>query len=547
MRVFLKAHLTRKLREELSDTCFRAAMASLTLVLLCQVPFFEILKTDLINWALVTFLVLTYALRLVLPHLKQLGDELWLWTHALTVGAHSIGWSVLLLYNVYKYQVTHEEIIIFTFIMFAGLSAAASYALSMSKRDFYFFVTPLMITQCITFYLNNYSVLFQITGSVSVLLFFAFLGSQRKRSENSWIEQRTLNYELQNILDAVPGGISVIRSKHYYIINKYIESLIQANSSLIGTSPEVQLGKDPTITEKMIQFIHSNDIRTQYETVLKVDGEERTHLVTAVKALNDETIISTIDIHELKKIETEMNRQKMNLEHSAKMASLGEMSGGLAHEINNPLAVISGRAQQLLMLVKIDNAPKDIAIKSLENIIKTTERIDRIIKGLRSFSRDTGSEPYTTSNLKSIIEDTLTFCEAKFKNNGVYMSYEIPENIQLECSHTQISQVLLNALNNSFDAILNNEAKWIKIKAALINDDIHLTITDSGPGISQKLRDKIMQPFFSTKEVGKGTGLGLSISREIVNSHKGQFYFNHNHENTQLVVILPKTQNKKAN
>lgn len=546
MNLFLKAHLTSKLREELADTCFRAALASLVLVALCQSPFFYALQYDLVNWIIVAFLISTYAARLILPQLKKLSDEHWLWVHTLIVSSHSLGWAAMLINDVVKYQGIHNELIIFIYIMFAGLNAAASYALSMSKRDFYFFVTPLVIAQFITFYLNDYGLTFKVTGSVTVLLFFVFLAAQRKRAEISWIEQRSLNFELQNIIDAVPGGISVIRAERYYAINKYIESIISPNLTLIGSSPREQLGKDPTITKKMINFMQSEEQRTQYEANLNVNGEERTHLVTAVKAMNDETIISTIDIHELKKIEFEMNRQKMNLEHSAKMASLGEMSGGLAHEINNPLAVISGRAQQLLMLVNKDNAPKEVIIKSLENITKTTERIDRIIKGLRSFSRETGNEPYKNINLKAIVEDTLTFCEAKFKNNGVYLSYEIADNLELECSHTQISQVLLNALNNSYDAIINNDAKWINIKAVEINEAIQLSITDSGKGIPEHLRDKVMQPFFSTKEVGKGTGLGLSISRGIVGAHKGSFYFNHDHENTQLVVILPKNQKDKS-
>lgn len=542
MNLHLKAHLNLKLREELSDTCFRAAAASVVLLVLYQLPFFDFLKNDPVNWIIVAFLLLSYAARFSLPYIKSINNDDWLWCHALTVGAHALGWSALLINDVIKYQGVYDEFIIFTYIIFAGLNAAASYALSMSKRDFYFFVTPILLAQFIAFYLNDYILKFQIIGSLTILLFFIFLASQRKRAERSWIEQRTINFELQNIIDAVPGGISVIRSQNYYVINKYIQSLISTDLSLIGTTPKENLGKDPTINEKMIQFIQSNEQHTQYETNLTVNGEERTHLVTAVKSMNEETIISTIDIHELKKIEFEMNRQKMSLEYSAKMASLGEMSGGLAHEINNPVAIIAGRAQQLLMMVKKDNAPKETLIKSLENITKTTERIDKIIKGLRSFSRDTGSEAYKLTNLKSIIEDTLTYCEAKFKNNGVYLTYEISENIEIECSHTLISQVVLNALNNSYDAISKTESRWIKIEAQQLNDNIQLSIADSGPGISEHLREKIMQPFFSTKEIGKGTGLGLSISKGIIDAHKGQFYFDHSSANTKLVIVLPKKQ-----
>ncbi|MEQ1723032.1 MAG: HAMP domain-containing sensor histidine kinase, partial [Pseudobdellovibrio sp.] len=502
--------------------------------------FFHTLKGDFSNWILVIFLLLSYAVRLAAPRFKKLTDTQWLWVHSFIVGSHAVAWSVLLVGNILHNPNRFNELMIFTYIIFAGLSAAASYTLSMSKKDFYFFVTPILATQTGAFYLNDYGLVFQITGSLVVLVFFAFLAFQREQAEKSWIEQRTLNFELQNIIDAVPGGISVIRANNYYVINKYIESLIPRNLNLIGCEPEEFLGKDPTVTEKMIHFIKSPETRSQYETNLNVNGENRTHLVTAVKSLNDETIISTIDIHELKKIELEMNRQKMNLQHSSKMASLGEMSGGLAHEINNPVAIISGRAQQLLMMLQKDNISKEVLINGLENISTTTKRIDRIIKGLRSFSRDTEIESHTEANLKNIIEDTLTFCEAKFKNFGIDISYTVSEEINIECGPTQISQVLLNALNNSYDAIIESNIKWIKIEASETNNEVRIQITDSGNGIPEHLRDKVMQPFFSTKEIGKGTGLGLSISKGIMEAHKGQFYINHESTNTQLVMILPK-------
>jgi C4-dicarboxylate-specific signal transduction histidine kinase len=113
----------------------------------------------------------------------------------------------------------------------------------------------------------------------------------------------------------------------------------------------------------------------------------------------------------------------------------------------------------------------------------------------------------------------------------------------IECRLTQLSQVLLNALNNSFDAISNLDDKWIDLSILKENQKYIFRITDSGHGIPVHVQNKVMQPFFTTKDVGKGTGLGLSLSKSIVDAHHGRIYFNFDHPtNTQLVIEIPEFQ-----
>ena len=111
----------------------------------------------------------------------------------------------------------------------------------------------------------------------------------------------------------------------------------------------------------------------------------------------------------------------------------------------------------------------------------------------------------------------------------------------MNCRSTQIEQVLLNLLSNSYDAIVNTPGPWILIVVKSNGQTAEISVTDSGKGIAPEIVSKIMQPFYTTKEVGKGTGLGLSISLGIIKSHHGEFYYDQNSKNTRFVIQLPKS------
>lgn len=546
MTLFLQEHLQEKLRSELEDTIVRSAIASIILIAIYQISAISFLGFNLYHIAITTALTLSYLCRLALKKMSNLSNKEWLFVHLIIIMTHSTFWSLTLL-EIATMDLVTPELHIVTYLVFAGLIAAASYTLSISKHDFFAFVLPILGTQVVVIFQSFDHLALKISSVLMILLFFNFLTHQRRRMEKSWIEQRTTNFEMQNIVDAVPGGLSVLKGYNYHLVNKYMRQAIPPNIQLIGNPIGSVWNDNPHFTSRIREFISSKERRIQYEVELDAMGEVRTYLVTGVKSFNDETIISTIDIEDMKQIEREMNAQKIKLQQSSKMAALGEMASGLAHEINNPVAIISGRAQQLIMATKKEMATKDVLLKGLIDISTTAERINRIVKGLRSFAHDTTNEPMSLNSFKGIVEGTLTFCEAKLRNNGIDFSHSIPDDLEISCVPTQISQVILNALNNSHDAIVNAEEKWIRISAEQKEDSIRISIIDSGKGISPDLRDKLMQPFFTTKEVGKGTGLGLSISKGIITAHKGQIFFNYdNIENTELVIVLPLPQQQNT-
>lgn len=235
--------------------------------------------------------------------------------------------------------------------------------------------------------------------------------------------------------------------------------------------------------------------------------------------------------------------QQQSLVATSKMSALGEMAGGVAHEINTPLTVISMRIEFMEEALISGKTETIDFMKSIVAIKQTTQRIAKIVQGLRSFARDGSQAPMTSTLVSQLIDDTLSFCNQKFSSHGVVI--EVIRNadfekLEIECRTIELSQVLLNLLNNAYDAIENCSEKWIQIGVCENNDNVEISVTDAGTGLPKEIQDKLMQPFFTTKEIGKGTGLGLSISKGIINSHNGQLFLDTKCANTKFTISLPK-------
>lgn len=237
--------------------------------------------------------------------------------------------------------------------------------------------------------------------------------------------------------------------------------------------------------------------------------------------------------------------QRQKLENTAKLSALGEMAGGIAHEINTPLAIIALKADQLRECAEEGDTQQSDFTDGLSLIKETADRIAKIVLGLKFFAREGSGSAMQKVRISTIIEDTLSFCQKRVESHGVRLELESNSSPaeELECRAIEISQVILNLLNNAFDAVQMVEKKWIRINVAVTANTVGIEISDSGTGIPKEIREKIMQPFFTTKEVGKGTGLGLSISKGIVERHGGTLCLDENSPYTRFVITLPKTQN----
>ncbi|MBC7538901.1 MAG: GHKL domain-containing protein [Bacteriovorax sp.] len=240
-------------------------------------------------------------------------------------------------------------------------------------------------------------------------------------------------------------------------------------------------------------------------------------------------------LHSLELVE---EQRKLAIQ-SAKLSSLGEMASGIAHEINNPLTIISALAMTIKRPTSEIESDKKLN-DSLDKIIKTVDRIAKIIKGLRTFARDSFNDPAVAISIKHIIDSILDLCGERLKNNGIALRIIPFQDLIIECREVQIVQVIMNLLNNSLDALEDTNGKWIEIKITDMGDRVTIAISDSGKKIPEAIIQKMMQPFFTTKAVGKGTGLGLSISKGIIESHNGRFTIDSNAIHTTFIIELPK-------
>lgn len=249
------------------------------------------------------------------------------------------------------------------------------------------------------------------------------------------------------------------------------------------------------------------------------------------------TLSGTIqNIHHRKIIELKYEQERIKALQNAKLASLGELSAGVSHEIKNPLAIILGN---LLHLKKFkDDAEK--FDRKIELIKKSCERINQIATNLVKFSRGSSTVDLAPVPLKKLLEECLSLAELKAKSTGAKISLECETSSEILCNEIQIEQVIINLINNAVDATKDLEQKWIKITAHEVADMISIKIIDSGAGISLEMAKHLFEPFYSTKPVGEGTGLGLSISKGILEEHNAKISIDHKNANTCFVIALPK-------
>lgn len=338
------------------------------------------------------------------------------------------------------------------------------------------------------------------------------------------------------------------------------------NKDLINIHANELYTKYFSVTKEKIKGLHMNEVLSQEmikksesyvnevlngktqiheESILLPNGEQRETIVNYIpESKNGEIIgffVYVSDISHLKKMEKEKRDIEAKLLSTVRLSWLGEMASGIAHEINNPLTIILGNLSILQFKIKneeIKPSNFSIHIKSLE---RSLERITKVVQGLVMFSRDGDDDQFEEVFMSEIIDNFENLCLEKFKKHSIQFSISPFENFILKIKSVQITQVFVNLLFNSFDAVKDLEKKWIQIDISIESEKIIFRITDSGKKIPEFISSKMMEPFFTTKEPGKGSGLGLSVSKSILINHGGDVKYDNQLPNTTFVIELPKS------
>lgn len=249
--------------------------------------------------------------------------------------------------------------------------------------------------------------------------------------------------------------------------------------------------------------------------------------------------VSLGHILELKEKDCTIEQQRSRNIHTLKLAALGEMAGELAHEISSPLTSIVGNADHLLKLTEEPQIDNNTLQEYLKRITTTTFRISEIIQGMRAFVGLTPENSRRLVPITEVIDLVKSISAERFRSREINLDFTFNCDVHLLCNPTQIAQVLINLLNNAFDAVCEQEIRWVRVSIDRHDEWVEIKVTDSGKGISKELQPKIMAAFFTTKPLGQGTGLGLSISQELIRQHDGELIYDANQSNTTFCIRLP--------
>ncbi len=243
--------------------------------------------------------------------------------------------------------------------------------------------------------------------------------------------------------------------------------------------------------------------------------------------------------------EQELREKQVQLVQAGKLATLGELTTGIAHELNNPLNNIGlfvGNAIDLIELGTVDADPERV-IHELSNAMQQVRKATDIISHLRTFGHATpvSFEPVSISQ---VIERAISLMREQLRLRQIEVLVHFPEEEALVIGNAiQLEQVVINLLTNARDALANVAHKVITITCTMEAESIELRVCDTGPGIAVDLEQRIFDPFFTTKEVGAGTGLGLSITYGIIKDHQGTIMVeNHPGEGAHFLIQLPRTR-----
>jgi two-component system NtrC family sensor kinase len=384
--------------------------------------------------------------------------------------------------------------------------------------------------------------------------------SDLKTAESILNEQKAL---LQTILDAIPDFISLqdyggryvsVNQAFCKMLNKTKNDIVgrKNNELFFNNQAAVYDREDKKVLETGIPLVKENRVTGQkgikWLDVVKIPvidekDQETKDQETKDRETKDQDIKDRVrglvcsgrDITQLKAVQEQLT-------HAQKIESVGRLAAGVAHEINTPLGIILGYAQLLLEDVEKDG----FIYKDVLTIVKQTKICSKIVADLLNFSRSSKSN-ITEFNMNEAIEEVIGMIEHTFSMNHVIVQREYDKNLLLmKGDKEKLKQVFINLLNNAFDAIGKNGSICVNTGMGKDQNEIKISISDTGVGIAKENIKKIFEPFYTTKGPDQGTGLGLSVTLGIIKEHNGSIKVfspplskKKQEQGTEFIVLLP--------
>jgi len=335
-------------------------------------------------------------------------------------------------------------------------------------------------------------------------------------------ERRRASIHILSDLNAVNRKLADQRKAMIHILADYE----QDRSRLAGQTERLQDSRRALM--HILQDSHSSNLRLE---------NSRKAMIHIMNDLRETT-------EAVQRREQELREKQEQLVQAGKLATLGELTTGVAHELNNPLNNIGlfvGNAIDLIELGTADTDPERM-LYELNSAMQQVRKATEIISHLRTFGR-AALVRFEPVNILQVVERAISLMQEQLRLRQIKVVVHFPEEeVGVIGNAIQLEQVVINLLTNARDALANVSHKVITITCSVEEESVDLRVWDTGPGIPVDLEQRIFDPFFTTKEVGAGTGLGLSITYGIIKDHQGAIMVeNHPGEGAHFLIQLPQT------
>jgi two-component system NtrC family sensor kinase len=351
--------------------------------------------------------------------------------------------------------------------------------------------------------------------------------TERRKAESALRYQREL---IDQIIATTPNAVMVIdREMKVLLANTTFYKNFGLKKARVENKPIHEIIEGEELKQALSSTIKNNKKNLSFELRYQLRGVPRIFITSIVKMQNNRYLILLNDV-------TEEREKQERLYLTDRLASVGEMASGVAHELNNPLTSIIGLSKLLARQEVFAETKED-----LESINAEAQRCAAIVKNLLAFARKhkPRREPLQVTK---VVEDVLQLRAYEHRAQNITVETDLPDDLpEVLADYFQLQQVFLNIILNAETAMVDAKGKGtLRITSEETDGHIRIPFSDDGPGIAKETMGLIFNPFFTTKEVGNGTGLGLSICYGIVASHGGKIYArNNNDEGATFVVELP--------
>jgi PAS domain S-box-containing protein len=371
-------------------------------------------------------------------------------------------------------------------------------------------------------------------GTLSYLEGFVTDVTERKRAEHL-LRQSEERY--RRLIAVSPYAILVNRGDRIIFANDQAIKLfgaVKAEEILEKSLMDLFHANDHHIVRERIHELFEGRAQVPMleEKIKTLDGRVVNVEVSGARFVDEEgpaVLIMLRDVSERKRLQEQLRRTE-------RVAELGTLASGMAHEIGTPMNVILGRAEYLM-----DRVTEEPIKKGLQTIITQVERITRVMNQLLSFARRKAPQRIPL-DLRKVIEDGMEMFQERLARNQIRVEMEMADTCPMVLADAdQMSQVLINLIVNALHAMPEGGTLHVGLEPE--QPMVKLTVADTGHGIPRELIEKVFEPFFTTKEFGKGTGLGLTVVKGIIEEHQGSIAVESQEgKGTKFTILLPKSE-----